>query len=214
MDFRSLDWDLALDRLAEQSWIFMDHFLSKEEVQELLQEFQHHRAQEELKKAGIGNSYLFHKNEDIRGDYILWIDPKVSGPHSLALHDRMLELMRRLNYGLRLNMKEIEMHFAIYPPGAFYQRHFDQFKNNGHRILSFACYLNTHWETDHGGEIEIVEAEGPRKVEPLAGRLVVFRSDTVEHAVLETKRDRISITGWMLDRLLDHPLQHWDQFFL
>jgi SM-20-related protein len=38
---------------------------------------------------------------------------------------------------------------------------------------------------------------------PLAGRLVCFRSDMIEHEVLPATRTRMSITGWMLDQLAD-----------
>jgi SM-20-related protein len=38
---------------------------------------------------------------------------------------------------------------------------------------------------------------------PMAGRLVIFRSDEIEHEVLPATRERLSITGWILDQLVD-----------
>jgi SM-20-related protein len=35
---------------------------------------------------------------------------------------------------------------------------------------------------------------------PIAGRLVCFRSDVIEHEVLPSKKERLSVTGWMLDQ--------------
>ncbi len=206
MDFHNLDWNKALDRLAERSWICLDNFLSLGELEALLAEFEAHREQEDLRRAGIGKSFHYQREEEIRGDYIVWIDPQHSAPASLAFIQRMKAFMLDLNKVLYLSMKDIESHFALYPPGTFYQRHIDQFKNSGHRILSFACYLNRDWAEGDGGELEILDGKETHQLAPISGRLVLFRSDLIEHAVLETKKDRISVTGWMLDRPIDHPI--------
>jgi len=42
-----------------------------------------------------------------------------------------------------------------------------------------------------------------KNVLPVAGRLVCFRSDIIEHEVLPSKKERLSITGWMLDQEAD-----------
>ncbi len=208
MDYRNLNWEDLLDQLAERSWLVLDNFLSLEELNALLKEFEQHRKQEDLRRAGIGNAFHYQKDKEVRGDYIVWIDKEESASHTWSFYQRMLSFMGDLNRGLLLSMKEIEAHFALYPPGAFYQRHVDQFKNNGHRILSFACYLNRNWQEGDGGEIEIVDGDQIVVIPPLAGRLVLFRSDLVEHAVLKTHKDRISITGWMLDRPIDLPIHY------
>ena len=44
-------------------------------------------------------------------------------------------------------------------------------------------------------------AEIPFDILPAGGRLVVFRSDQIEHEVLLCRKKRYSITGWMLDQL-------------
>lgn len=206
MDYRNLEWGQMLDHLAEHSWVVLDQFLESDELDNLLLEFQEHREQEDLRKAGIGNSFLYLKDKEIRGDYIVWFDKHESLPHTLAFYKRMLDFMKELNHGLLLSMKEIEAHYALYPPGAFYKRHVDQFKNNGHRILSFACYLNKNWQDGDGGELEIFEGETSLRFAPIASRLVLFRSDVVEHSVLKSAKDRISVTGWMLDRPIDFPI--------
>jgi SM-20-related protein len=38
---------------------------------------------------------------------------------------------------------------------------------------------------------------------PLAGRLVCFRSDQIEHEVIAATRERRSLTGWMLDQVAE-----------
>lgn len=208
MNYRNLDWDAMLDYLAQHSWVVLDNFLEPQEMDLLLQEFKEHRIQNDLHRAGIGNSYLYLKDKEVRGDSIVWIDKQNSAGHTLAFYNRMVLFMQELNRGLLLSMKEIEAHFALYPPGALYQRHVDQFKNNGHRILSFACYLNKNWKEGDGGELEILDGDDVLLFPPLAGRLALFRSDVVEHAVLKSNVNRVSITGWMLDRPIDLPIHY------
>jgi SM-20-related protein len=152
-----------------------------------------------MKKAGIGKSADKQINEAIRGDYIQWIDP-LGAPAPLVLYlDRMKELMLYLNRSLFLSLKDIEAHMTIYPAGSFYRRHLDQFKADDRRKLSAICYLNNDWKDDEGGQLRMYLPSGPRDVFPLAGRLVCFRSELIEHEVLAATRPRLSLTGWFLD---------------
>jgi SM-20-related protein len=61
-------------------------------------------------------------------------------------------------------------------------------------------YLNESWTPDSGGELRIFDGDEARDIEPLAGRLVCFLSAGREHAVLPTRRDRLSVSGWFLQR--------------
>ncbi|QNR25902.1 2OG-Fe(II) oxygenase [Croceimicrobium hydrocarbonivorans] len=195
------------DALAEQELVILDQFLSQQEVDALLRAFDYHAQEEDFKAAGIGNTYLYTQDKSIRSDRIMWLS---DNPDKDALSDfkkRIEALMADLNPLLFLSLRDVEMHLAEYTPGAFYEKHVDQFKKNGHRILSFACYLNRGWQDGDGGELRIFKEGGHFDVEPLAGRLALFRSDTVEHAVRPAKVLRRSITGWMLDRPIDFPIQ-------
>jgi SM-20-related protein len=40
-----------------------------------------------------------------------------------------------------------------------------------------------------------------KDVLPVAGRLVCFRSDLLEHEVLPATRERLSLTGWLIDKI-------------
>jgi SM-20-related protein len=44
--------------------------------------------------------------------------------------------------------------------------------------------------------------DGPHDVLPVAGRLACFRSDQIEHEVLQGQKERYSLTGWFVDRLI------------
>jgi len=196
-------FDLIADGLAETGYAVVDEFLSSDEVSAILALEIFKQGVNHLKKAGIGKKQGLQINEAIRGDYIQWLDKKtVPDPAKIYL-DRLRELTTFLNRSLFLSLKDYEVHFTIYPAGSFYKRHLDQFKKNDHRILSIICYLNPGWTEQDGGQLRMYLPDAPADVLPLGGRLVCFRSDQIEHEVLPAKRDRLSLTGWMLDQLGD-----------
>ena len=102
-----------------------------------------------------------------------------------------------------LSLKDFEVHMTVYPIGSFYKRHLDQFKKDDHRKLSVILYLNNDWQDSHGGQLRMYFPGQTKDFLPLAGRLVIFRSDEIEHEVLPATRERLSITGWVLDRLAE-----------
>lgn len=201
----SFSVETIADELAEQEFSIVDDFLSREEVLALNEAFSFHREQENFHRAGVGNAHLFHVDKQVRGDYIKWLDPEEALPAALNFLTKIQELMEKLNQLLFLSLKVLECHYAIYPPGTFYEKHLDQFKTTNNRKISFACYLNQNWQPGDGGELRLFRESGHLDVEPVAGRIALFRSDTVEHEVLKTHKDRYSITGWMRDRPLDIP---------
>jgi SM-20-related protein len=63
-------------------------------------------------------------------------------------------------------------------------------------------YLNADWQPSDGGELVIYKPEGnEHRIQPLQGTLAIFLSE-LEHEVLLTSRDRMSITGWMLNETI------------
>lgn len=196
-------FDGIADGLAEHSYAIADQFLSQNEVDSILALDDFKEALERFKKAGVGQHQALQVNEGVRGDYIRWLD-KSTAPSALsAFLKRVEQLVQYLNQELFLSLKDFEVHMTVYPVGAFYKRHLDQFKKNDHRKLSVICYLNKGWKDEHGGQLRIFHPEGSRDVLPLAGRLVCFRSDLLEHEVLPATRERFSLTGWILDQYVD-----------
>jgi SM-20-related protein len=194
--------DQIADGLAEKGYSVIDHFLSDAEVNSILQTDDFKNAKLQFKKAGIGKLHDKQINEGIRGDYIKWIDPQ-KAPDSVSLYlKRLHELLQYLNQTLFLSLKDAEVHMTTYPVGTFYKRHLDQFKSDDHRKLSVICYLNSDWKETDGGQLKMYLAEGPIDVFPVSGRLVCFRSDQIEHEVLPATRERLSLTGWIVDRSL------------
>ena len=193
-------FDALANGLAENGYAVIDDFLGGKEVKNIvhLKEFQ--AASEHFKKAGIGKNQHHQINESIRGDYIYWID-KNSPPGAVKVYlDKLQDLIQFLNESLFLSLKDYEVHMTVYPAGSYYKRHLDQFNRDDHRKLSIICYLNNNWNADEGGQLRMFLPEKPLEILPLAGRLVCFRSDKIEHEVLPATRARLSLTGWILDQ--------------
>ena len=196
-------FDVVADGLAQNGFAVVDNFLTSEQVEDILLLDEFKGSTNTFKKAGIGKKQDLQINESIRGDYIHWID-KISPPPATKVYlNKLNELLQYLNQSLFLSLKDYEVHMTIYPPGSFYKRHLDQFKADHHRKLSVICYLNHDWTTSQGGQLRMYLEEDQLDTLPLAGRLVCFRSDQIEHEVLPATRERLSLTGWMLDQLVD-----------
>lgn len=196
-------FDAIADELAEHGYAIADQFLSQTEVNAILSAEDFEKRTERFKKAGVGQREQVRINESIRGDYIQWID-KASAPPAISVYFiRLDKLMGYLNQALFLSLKDYEVHMTRYPVGSFYNRHIDQFKRDDHRKLSIICYLNSDWHEEDGGHLRIYLPQGPLDILPVAGRVVCFCSDELEHEVLPATRERLSLTGWMLDQLVD-----------
>ena len=143
---------------------------------------------------------LFRSHAGIRGDQIQWLE---EGQNSTV--DRYLALMEQLrsaiNQTLFLGLEDFEGHFALYPPGAFYKKHLDRFRDDDRRVVTCVAYLNEQWLHEQGGELRMyLDGGQTHDVVPQAGTLVVFMSEQWPHAVLPATRDRLSITGWLRRR--------------
>jgi len=191
------------DGLATQGYAVFDDFLTPSAVDNILGLESVWLNLNNFKKAGIGKNKSLQINESIRGDYIQWVDKSSAAPSLTLYLEKLQQLAGYLNQGLYLSIKDHEVHLTVYPEGAFYKRHLDQFKNGDHRLLSVICYLNKQWTDADGGQLRLYTKNGSVDVLPVAGRLVCFRSDQLEHEVLPSTRSRLSLTGWMLDQYKD-----------
>ncbi len=195
--------NLVADGLAEDGFAVIDNFLSAQEVKSIVELDEFQNGMLKFKKAGIGKSLNKQINEGIRGDYIQWIDRTSAAPAVQVYLTKLHKLISFVNQHLFLSLKDFEVHMTIYPPGSYYKRHLDQFKKDDHRKLSVICYLNETWTEEEGGQLRIYLPDRDMDVLPLAGRLVCFRSDQLEHEVLPSTRPRLSITGWILDQHIE-----------
>lgn len=196
-------FDSIADGLADTGYAVIDQFLSQKEVDKILGLTEFQEASTQFKKAGIGKKNDLQINEAIRGDFIQWLDKTTAPAPTRVYLDRLHEMVTYLNQALYLSLKDVEIHMTVYPPGSFYKRHLDQFKQDDHRKLSVICYLNNEWREEHGGQLRMHIDKRIHDFLPIAGRLVCFRSDEIEHEVLPATRERKSLTGWVLDQYSD-----------
>ncbi|WP_312937156.1 2OG-Fe(II) oxygenase [Pseudomonas sp.] len=189
-----------VDDLALRGWSQQALFLPAELTRELATECLRRSAEGELSPAGIGRGLGQEVRETIRGDQTQWLEAgeAPSCDQYLAVMD---SLRLAINRGLFLGLEDFECHFALYPPGAFYRRHLDRFRDDDRRMVSAVLYLNEHWQHGQGGELRLfLDEHEVLDVPPVAGSLVVFLSGQVPHEVLPTHCERLSLTGWFRRR--------------
>jgi SM-20-related protein len=117
------------------------------------------------------------------------------------LWDTLERLRFALNETTFLGLFAFEGHYALYPPGAFYRRHRDRFRDDDARVVSCVLYLNQAWTAADGGALRIhLSRTNARDVLPIGGTLVCFLADQYEHEVLPATRERLSIAGWFRRR--------------
>lgn len=190
-----------VDDLADLGFTIRQGLFDDEYLHALAAEAREAWTEGEFHRAGIGRAVDLRT--EIRTDHVLWLDP--ASP--TELQKRYLEFIGELRLELArelfLPLHEFEAHFAVYPPGAFYKRHLDQFQQQPHRMVSCLLYLNEDWRPQDGGELCIFEPpdeDGDEReilLLPEFGTFVAFLSDRIEHEVRPTRRERLSLTGWL-----------------
>jgi SM-20-related protein len=156
-----------------------------------------------LRPAQVGRGANARLAPEVRGDFISWLQ-QPSRDAELSLLEKLEALRASLNRALMTGLEDFEGHFAVYPPGAAYARHFDRLAGSDLRAISAALYLNDAWTADDGGQLRLYVGGGRSEdVLPQGGRLVAFLSDRFEHEVLPARRERMSFTGWFRRRSLD-----------
>ncbi|ABG58247.1 2OG-Fe(II) oxygenase [Cytophaga hutchinsonii] len=147
--------------------------------------------------AGTGNSGNIVPDKKVRGDSIYWLDRSYNNIHENDFLDQMEAFISYLNKNCYTGIKAYEFHYTIYEQGAFYKRHIDQFQNDSNRAFSIVSYLNTDWIETDGGELCIHHTAAEQRISPTNGKTVFFKSNEIEHEVLPTQANRLSITGWL-----------------
>lgn len=197
---------LLVDHLVEHGWAVTSDLFAPETIVALAAEARALWTTDAFKTAGVGRGAAFNVRPDIRSDHILWLNEEQLTAPQQAYHQTMEALRVELNAQLFVGVQELEAHYAVYPPGAFYQKHVDRFSDADERIISSSLYLNPNWEECFGGALRLYEGERMTEVSPHAGTLAIFRSDAIYHEVLPATHERFSLTGWFKRRSLARPM--------
>jgi SM-20-related protein len=192
-----------IEQLAARGFGVVDDFVDTELLAELRARCLALHARGALRAARIGRGAHERLAPEVRGDFISWLtEPELDAEQKLL---RQLDELRiALNRALMTGLEDFQGHFALYPSGAAYARHFDRLIGSDVRAISAALYLNDEWAEDDGGKLRIYTGGGASEdVLPQGGRLVAFVSERFEHEVLPAQRERLSFTGWYRRRPLE-----------
>lgn len=188
--------------IYQKSYVIVDNFVDEQFRKALLSEQTDLVNQGKFRHAAVGKGGQKQVRTEIRSDEVLWMDAEELSPLQAAYWGKIDEIRKVLNQRCFLGLRSFEGHFARYPVGSFYKRHLDQFHAVPHRVVTVILYLNDFWTQEDEGALRMYfpQEDGTEITEdvlPLGSRLVVFLSGEVPHEVLPTKKERISITGWL-----------------
>lgn len=196
--------DYIAQTLKESGYVILPSPLSRSLLEGL---YHHFRSLDDaaFKQGGIGRKEDYQVNSEVRRDEIHWLSPE--HPSTQAYLDWMEQLRLALNRSLFLALFQYECHYAYYPIGGFYRKHWDAFKGGMNRMVSTVLYLNPDWQPGDGGELYLYsdrdENERLEVIIPDYGKLVIFLSEDFPHEVKPVCQPRYSIAGWFRVR----PLQ-------
>lgn len=198
--------DKVLSDIQEKGYSIQENILDRDDLLSLrsgIMKVYHNNSTDGavLRDAGIGRGADLQKN--IRGDKILWLKKETLTLVQRKVWDLLENLKQNFNEKLFFGIRDFEIHMTVYPPNTFYKKHLDQFRENvgasvKTRKISFILYLNPRWYEEYGGELKLYDTQNNlvTTVFPEIGRMILFLSEDFPHEVLETKQERVSITGW------------------
>jgi SM-20-related protein len=191
--------DAEVAALGDLGFLVRDGFLGRADALAL-----HAEAQARghgLRPAGVSRGAGYRIDPATRGDEIAWLAPDDAWPALAPLWDRFAALRDTLNREAYLGLTRFDVQLARYPGGgACYRRHRDAFPGRSGRRVTAIYYLNPGWRPDRGGLLRLHLADGPRDVEPVLDRLVVFLSERLPHEVLPVFATRLAVTAWYYGR--------------
>jgi len=195
---------IITQQLSDKGYAVVDNYLSPHKITKIQNELVEAWQTGCFRHAGVGRGDNWELQPEIRNDKVLWLEQAECSASQKLYLDTLEKLRLKLNRELMLGLFSFEGHMAVYPPGACYRRHIDQFRDMGTRRVTCILYLNPDWKIVDGGALRLyLDNDDPQPYEdiyPYAGRLVVFLSDRFYHEVLPATRERYSITGWFRQR--------------
>jgi SM-20-related protein len=197
---------LQADNSAGPGAIVRDRLLGRDTAAAASAAARHLRSEGHLRPAGMGAGATQWQDDSSRGDHILWLTGGIAGQPDGAWPglEAALRKLTALGAELRANCPALQLsarasvQLAWYPgDGAGYVRHLDagsSSSSGGVRRVTALYYLNPDWCERDGGWLRLFltgcstiscrrDGANVWDIEPLLDRLVLFRSDLVEHQV-------------------------------
>jgi len=133
-------FERIVSELADTGFSTCDNFVSPLLVSSMAFEARRRHKQGDFRHARVGNGASMQLRPEIRNDRVLWLDSDKPGATQLPYFLDLETLRREINRNLYLGLFEFEGHFALYPPGASYDIHFDRFIGTMERVVT--CILD------------------------------------------------------------------------
>jgi SM-20-related protein len=190
-----------INDLARAEYSLIDDLFSNRSIESLHDFFISELQKNLFRSAMVAGNQKKVVEEKIRSDLIHWLsDVDFEAIRLQSYAEFFSEFTTALNHELFLGINHHDLHFSLYPLGAFYGTHLDQSRRNADRKITFIHYLNRDWKPCDGGELRLyLDDEKSRHVdiEPVWGRCLFFVSDRFYHEVLpSTAESRQSLSGW------------------
>lgn len=193
-----------VEELANFGWSVCDDFLETDQIRQLADEARAQWQEGGFRQARVGTGSAQQVRTEIRSDFVHWLDESELTAAQRIYWDALERLRREINQTLFLGLFEFEGHLTVYPGGAFYRKHLDQFKYARQRVVTCILYLNQNWRDSDRGQLRLYLEQDRddlyRDILPQGGRLVIFISEQFYHEVLPAQRERMSLTGWFRTR--------------
>jgi SM-20-related protein len=191
------EFEVLISSFISEKVGIANHFLSNELSANLRQNLVSLIEKKQLTKAGVGNEKKLLFDDSIRSDSIYWLDRKHDNEFENDFLDQIDDFIKYLNRSCFAGITGYEFHYSLYEIGGFYKRHIDQFQDNSSRKYSMISYLNDDWQKSDGGELVVYQTYNNKNIAPTQGKTVLFKSNELQHEVLVTQKQRMSITGWL-----------------
>eukprot|EP00920_Eleutheroschizon_duboscqi_P004767 GHVT01011014.1.p1 GENE.GHVT01011014.1~~GHVT01011014.1.p1 ORF type:complete len:180 (+),score=13.99 GHVT01011014.1:1434-1973(+) len=141
-----------------------------------------------------------------RSDLHVWLDhlpldtlPGLRAVKNLIGRLRILleQELRNLDLLAKNASLRQEIQLTCYPANTSgYLRHLDA-DADCRRFVTAVLYLNPSWPKENGGQLEVVTDAGTLQLLPEADKLIIFRSDYVEHQVCPVLgANRYAVSVW------------------
>ncbi|MCB9779298.1 MAG: 2OG-Fe(II) oxygenase [Alphaproteobacteria bacterium] len=148
-----------------------------------------------LHPAGIGRDGRLQPR--VRSDRITWLEDAGGTDAFVTLFGFFEALRGVLIQGTWQSLPRFSVQLASYRGGGVgYARHIDALPGDPNRRFTAILYLNPGWQPADGGLLRAWTGAGTVELAPVAGRLVLFRSEGVPHQVLPAVAPRYAATAW------------------
>ena len=195
--------DKIIEQLAEHGWVVDNTLFSAQAIRQLQQCCLAQWQEGRFHEAAVGRAEQQGRRSEIRSDSVLWLEPADAHPAVAHYFSTLDQVRQAVNQAFYLGLEDLESHFAVYPPGSFYKKHLDRFRDDDARTLTAVLYLNEDWPDAAAGQMRLyLDADCTQSLDvaPRAGTLVLFLSARFWHEVLPATQQRLSVTGWFRRR--------------